>query len=135
MPETRGEAERPVFRRRHRLAGRDAYAAVFREGVRKPAGPLMIHLRPNGLEEHRLGLSVGRKVGGAVRRVALKRRLREAFRLSRGQLPRAAEGAYDVVVSARAHGPATLVDYQRWLAEGMARAHTALSKRGASDEA
>jgi ribonuclease P protein component len=41
----------------------------------------------NHLAHARLGLSVSRKVGGAPQRNRWKRRLREAFRLSREKLP------------------------------------------------
>lgn len=44
-------------------------------------------MAPNSLPEHRLGLSVGRRVGGAVVRTKLKRIIRESFRLSRPHFP------------------------------------------------
>lgn len=43
---------------------------------------------------HRLGLSVSKEHGRAVRRNKIKRILREAFRLSRPRLP----GQYDVIL-------------------------------------
>ncbi len=42
---------------------------------------------PADLTIARLGTAVSRKVGGAVRRNRVRRRLREAFRLVRGTLP------------------------------------------------
>jgi len=42
----------------------------------------------NGLDYPRLGVSVSRKVGGAVVRNRWKRRLRDAFRTTRSELPR-----------------------------------------------
>ena len=56
-----------------------------------------MHALPNGLGEPRLGLSVSKKVGSAVTRNGVRRRLKEIFRSSRGGLP----GDMDLVVSAR----------------------------------
>ncbi len=63
------------------------------ERVRKSAGPLVVSIAPSGLDEHRLGLSVGRRVGSAVLRNRIKRSLRESFRHARDQLPRPTGGA------------------------------------------
>lgn len=56
-----------------------------------------VHALPNGLGKPRLGLSVSKKVGSAVTRNGVRRRLKEIFRSSEGGLPE----NLDFVVSAR----------------------------------
>ncbi len=48
---------------------------------------LIVYACPNGLDYNRLGLSVSRKMGGAVKRNRLRRLFREAYRLTRPQMP------------------------------------------------
>ena len=69
------------FPRKQRLSGKAVFNAVFQTGTRAAMGPILVISAPNGLTYHRLGLSVGRRVGNAVTRHRIKRCLREAFRL------------------------------------------------------
>ncbi|MAO22537.1 MAG: ribonuclease P protein component [Phycisphaerae bacterium] len=122
-------SNRAVFQRRHRLAGGD-FSPVFESRLRKSRGPITVHLRPTSLDEHRLGLSIGRRFGGAVQRGRFKRLMREAFRLNRGQLPTPPSGgAYDIVVTTRAHESADLERYAAWFLEAVQAAHRVHAKR------
>ena len=80
-----------------RIRRKKEFDLVFREGARAGDGLLVVIARPNGGPHPRLGLAVGRGVGGAVVRNRVKRLLRESFRLHRERLP---EG-HDLVVIAR----------------------------------
>lgn len=119
------DAPRYTYRHADRLHGQRAFAAVFEAKMRKHAGPLTVFTRPNDAGRHRLGLSVGRRVGNAVKRNRVKRLLREAFRLHRHGWP----GAYDVVVSVRPHRPLTVRRYAGLLADAVAAADRAWSRR------
>ncbi len=71
---------------------------MFRSGRSQAARELVLYVFPRGDgTSPRLGLSVSRKVGGAVQRNHVKRLLREAFALESGRL---APGS-DVVIVAR----------------------------------
>jgi len=74
-------------------------------------GVLIVYGVPNGLAHPRLGLSVSRRVGGAVRRNRWKRRLREAYRLSRPRLP----DGVDLIVIPRAAAEPTMPELKKSL--------------------
>ena len=85
--------------RRQRLSRSAEFDRVYREGRSHASRYLVLYTFPR--EEHggdpRLGLSVGRKVGGAVERTRVKRLLREAFWSAAGTLPE----SHDFVLVAR----------------------------------
>jgi ribonuclease P protein component len=87
-------------KRRHRLSRSRDFDAVFRKGRSVSTRFLILYSFPRPDESHeepRLGLAVSRKVGGAVERNRIKRRLRAAFGELSGSLP----AAHDYVLIVR----------------------------------
>ena len=87
-------------RRRGRLSRSGDFDRVYREGRSHANRYVVLYAFPRSEDdegETRLGISVGRKVGGAVDRNKVKRALREAFWALAERLP---EG-HDFVLVAR----------------------------------
>jgi ribonuclease P protein component len=81
-----------------RLSRSADFDRVFRQGRSHAGRELVLYVFPRGESAPpRLGLSVSRKVGGAVQRNRVKRLLREAFVLESARLP----AGTDAVVVAR----------------------------------
>ena len=74
-------------------------------------GRLIVYARPNGLPHLRLGLSVSRKVGKAHHRNRLRRLYREAFRLTKHDMP----AGLDLVLIPRGPAEPALADLMRSL--------------------
>ena len=80
-----------------RLTDSPEFERVYRQGTAYRGRLFSVHAFPNEIGTPRLGLSVSRKVGNAVTRNAVRRRLREVFHSTIGRIP----GSLDLVVSAR----------------------------------
>ncbi len=96
-----------------RLRRRADFQRTYRQRVSASDGNLLVFGAANGLPHCRLGLSVSRRVGGAVLRNRWKRLIREAFRTSRLRLP---EGL-DLVVIPRNKDEPELCPIQNSLAD------------------
>ncbi|HVP12276.1 MAG TPA: ribonuclease P protein component [Phycisphaerae bacterium] len=106
------------FGRNQHLKGAKAFARVF--GGRRSAGNdlLVVYALPNDLPWTRLGLTVGRKHGNAVRRNRIKRLLREAFRLERGAI----SVGFDLICVPKIGRIGTLSEYRQAIRIVAARA-------------
>ena len=114
----------PSMKRSQRLRRARDFSAVYQRGRAWSNQMLAVRVLPNELPHGRYGFAVGKRVGAAVVRNKVKRRLREAVRAL------APAGGWDVVVIARP--PTATADYA-----GLRAALASLLRRAgllASDE-
>jgi ribonuclease P protein component len=71
---------RALFRAVQHLRASRQFQEIYGRGARAFASTLVLYGRLNQLGYHRLGITVSRKVGGAVVRNRIRRRIREVFR-------------------------------------------------------
>ncbi|MCH2147114.1 MAG: ribonuclease P protein component [Phycisphaerales bacterium] len=90
------------------------FERAFKKGKRKTVGPLLMYTIESEFPYPRIGFSIPKRVGNAVRRNKIRRRCREAFRLMKKDLPN-----IDIVLSVRPHDVFSVVEYQALIATGV----------------
>ena len=94
------------FSRKERLRRRREFLETYAKGDKVQGTYLVLFFSENGLQHHRLGVTVSRRIGSSAVRNRVKRRLREIFRSSKAMtLPYC-----DLVVNAKRR--ATQVSYK-----------------------
>ncbi len=85
------------FKKKERVRKRTDFITIYNKGVKQETQHFKIATLPNNLQWSRLGLTVSKKVGKAVQRNYVKRRLREYFRLHKAYLPMSC----DIVITSK----------------------------------
>jgi ribonuclease P protein component len=101
----------------YRLAKNSAYQRVYRRG-RSAAMPLAVLIYTRGREK-KAGFSVSKKVGKAVVRNRVRRRMKEATRLL---MPRIKEGAQFILVARPDAAQASYTELERTIEKLLKRA-------------
>lgn len=73
------------------------FQSVYKGGARKDSRSFVVFVRANGLEYSRVGMTTPRKLGLAVQRNRIRRRIREILRAAWPYIPR----GVDIVVNPR----------------------------------
>jgi len=84
------------FRPQDRIRKRSEYKVGYARGRRIPSRSFVLFVAPNALGRPRLGITVTRRLGGAVKRNRAKRLIREVFRRHRTEIE-----DVDIIVNGR----------------------------------
>lgn len=106
------------FRKRERISLRGDFERAFAKRCSAWDDALTVYVAANGLPWTRLGIVAGKRVGNAVCRNYAKRKIREAFRHLKPELPL----GFDVICIARAGLADKSVDAKRILVRLMPKA-------------
>jgi ribonuclease P protein component len=80
-----------------KIRRRADFLRISRDGVKYQTDHFRLSICPNSLPQRRLGITVGKHVGSAVKRNRVKRLIREFFRLNKAKFP----ASTDIVVVAK----------------------------------
>lgn len=79
--------KRCTFTKKARLLNNSSFKIVLARRIRASDGLLVLFIAENDFAIPRLGISIGKAFGNAVRRNRLKRLIREAFRRNQHDIP------------------------------------------------
>lgn len=94
--------EKESFGKDKKIRKRSEYLTIYEQGARKYSENFTVILLKNQAKSNRLGISVSKKVGDAVKRNRIKRLVREFFRLNKHRLP----SSQDIVIIGKKFTPA-----------------------------
>ena len=106
------------FRKHERIRLRSEFDRIYAARRYAANEKLSVYILENELGHSRLGLSVSRQVGGAVVRNLIRRRIKEAFRKNKSDLP----GGIDILCVVKSGSPASEHVYAESLRTLSARA-------------
>ena len=90
-----------TLRKHEKICRKKEYLTIYREGSRKYSDNFTILTHKHAPGDIKLGITVNRKVGNAVRRNRIKRLIREYFRLNKLRFSE----AQDIVIMGRKNIP------------------------------
>jgi ribonuclease P protein component len=91
-----------TFSKHERIRKRKDYLTIYQQGTRGYSEHFITITKKNPLGVQRLGITVSKKVGNAVKRNRIKRLLREFFRLNKSRL----SNSQDILIMAKKGIPA-----------------------------
>lgn len=94
------------FRPRDRIRKRSEFKVTYERGRKIPSKNIVVFVARNAMGRPRLGITVTRRLGGAVKRNRAKRLIREVFRRHKAELQ-----DVDVVVNGKVSLPAARFTY------------------------
>jgi ribonuclease P protein component len=110
-----------------RLRSTGEFRRCYDQGQRAGDDHLLVFALQNATDQTRVGVSVSKKHGNAVKRNRKKRLLREAFRLVQHELP----AGLDLVLVPRQRPDTTLAQYRDSLQRLVARIYRRFERGGA----